>query len=247
MNWNQVWAQTNRPGSYSFFESRMERAMDKIGYFIQSGVIFRSGEKVLEAGCGDGLILIGLLRLFKIQGFGVDFSENAKIQAEILMQRENSFFNFDIANVKSMNYPDNHFDKVISLGVIEHFENPTDSINELYRVLKPGGQAIIMTPNKLSFGVFDRKIKELLKLWPFGYQTEFSPRTLSKKLALSGFDIIKKESLLRRRLPHDNFTFKLIGCLDKIMNLIIMDWGFYSYVFATKLSMDETIGGEKCV
>lgn len=237
--WNNVWAQSNKNGSYSYVDSRFERTLDKIGYFIQSGVIFKDGDKVLEAGCGDGLILLSLLRLFKIDGYGVDFSEEAKKRAEALMKEEGNHFNYDLANINELPYEENSFDKIICLGVIEHFKDQEKCLKELYRVLKPGGHVIMMTPNRLSVGVLDRVLKEAVGRWPFGYQTEFSPGTLEKKMRSAGFCIQKTEGILRKRLPNDNTTFKMIGYLDRVISLVVKDWGFYSYVFATKLGMDN--------
>jgi cyclopropane fatty-acyl-phospholipid synthase-like methyltransferase len=92
--WDKVWGKSNQFGSYSHLESRMERALDKIGFFIQNGISFKSGEKVLEAGCGDGLILLGLMRLVKVEGYGIDFSEVALKQAQNLMKLEKNNFDF---------------------------------------------------------------------------------------------------------------------------------------------------------
>ena len=40
-------------------------------------------------------------------------------------------------------------------------------MKEMYRVLKTNGHLILMTPNKYSFGILDKKIKILLKVWKF--------------------------------------------------------------------------------
>jgi 2-polyprenyl-3-methyl-5-hydroxy-6-metoxy-1,4-benzoquinol methylase len=42
---------------------------------------------------------------------------------------------------------DNAFDVVVSFQVIEHIRNDRQYIKEIYRVLKPGGKALITTPN----------------------------------------------------------------------------------------------------
>ncbi len=47
-------------------------------------------------------------------------------------------------------YPDQHFDIVTSIEVIEHLEDQFHFIRELYRVTKPGGQIIVTTPNILN-------------------------------------------------------------------------------------------------
>jgi len=54
-----------------------------------------------------------------------------------------------------MPYPDNHFDTVIGDGVLEHVPNDTLSLQEVYRVLKPGGHLIVCClPNRFSYTEF---------------------------------------------------------------------------------------------
>jgi 2-polyprenyl-3-methyl-5-hydroxy-6-metoxy-1,4-benzoquinol methylase len=50
-----------------------------------------------------------------------------------------------------VSFPDNSFDAVISLGLIEYLENPFAFAREIYRVLRPGGTAILTTPNNESW------------------------------------------------------------------------------------------------
>lgn len=52
-------------------------------------------------------------------------------------------------------YPDEHFDTVIGDGVLEHVPNDTLSLQEVYRILKPGGHFIVCClPNRLSYTEF---------------------------------------------------------------------------------------------
>jgi ubiquinone/menaquinone biosynthesis C-methylase UbiE len=234
MSWNSVWRRHQDPSSYSYLESRMERSLDKIGYYLQRGISFKPGEKVLEAGCGDGLILLNLIRHFSIKGYGVDFSTDALEHARRLFQARHVPAELIQADIRTMPFPDNYFDKVVSLGVIEHLEDPKQALQELARVLKPGGVAIIMTPNKLSLGFFDRLYQEATAQWAFGYQREFTPSDLRTMALDSGFTYATSESALRRSLPNDNTTFKWISRFDQVANTLIPNWGFYSYLYAGK-------------
>ncbi|MBW3469968.1 class I SAM-dependent methyltransferase [Arthrospiribacter ruber] len=98
---------------------------------------------LLEVGCGEGRgveVLLpkatSYLGLDKIQEvietLSAKFPE-AKFQQAIIPP---------FAGIE-----DNSFDTVVSFQVIEHIENDKLFLQEIYRVLKPGGKAIISTPN----------------------------------------------------------------------------------------------------
>lgn len=56
-----------------------------------------------------------------------------------------------LAEGEQIPFPENHFDYIVSLQVLEHVKNPKTIIKEIYRVLKPGGQCFIACENYLSF------------------------------------------------------------------------------------------------
>jgi 2-polyprenyl-3-methyl-5-hydroxy-6-metoxy-1,4-benzoquinol methylase len=99
---------------------------------------------VLEVGCGQGRGLELLIPKAK------SYTAIDKIEGAIQeLQRK-----FPEATFKSMNIPpfagidDNSFDTIISFQVIEHIENDELFLKEIYRVLKPGGLAMLTTPNR---------------------------------------------------------------------------------------------------
>ncbi len=51
-------------------------------------------------------------------------------------------------DITNMNEPDNSFDLIICYHILEHIKNDIQAMSELFRVLKPGGTAIIQTPFK---------------------------------------------------------------------------------------------------
>lgn len=98
-----------------------------------------SNKKVLDVGCGNGEVTKNLLSL-GLDAYGIDFSEAAK---------DSLGPKFNKVNFQKDNFPfdDNTFDIVFSKSVIEHLEEPDILIKESYRVLKPGGIIITMTPS----------------------------------------------------------------------------------------------------
>jgi len=233
-SWNNVWNQTDLQEGYGFLPSRYLRAADKIGYWLQRGLDFKSKEKVLEAGCGDGMILIRLMKLFDVDGYGIDFSSTALRQAQELSFKERVFPQLDCADTRSIPHASNFFDKVISLGVVEHMKDMRPSFAELKRVLKPGGLLILMTPNRRSVGRWQRRWMSILGLWRMGFQDEYNPEQLSEYARNAGLIVLDLDVVERRKLKFETRSLKCIRLVDHLLGCFLPSWGFYSYIYATK-------------
>ncbi len=232
--WNRIWSNSHSKNSYSLIEWRDERADDKVGFFIQSGMQFKMGERVLDAGCGDASILFSLKKHFDIKIMGADFSESALANAKNNSLRHGMEIEKFKADTRELPFVNNSIDKIFSLGVIEHLPDPEIAVHELSRCLAPNGQLVLMTPNKYSFGRLDRCVKNIFGLWKFAHQDEFSTDELSSMAKRAGLVIQKTEVVKRRRFENDSIAFKLIFIFDSIAGAFFSQWGFYSYVFATK-------------
>ncbi|MBC7538817.1 MAG: class I SAM-dependent methyltransferase, partial [Bacteriovorax sp.] len=123
VTWDLVWKNDQEKSSYSLNEWRDERADDKVGYFIQSGLMFKPGERVLDAGCGDGSILFALKKHFDISLIGADFSEEALTNAAKNSIRKGLTLETHKADTRDLPFENNSIDKIFSLGVVEHLPN----------------------------------------------------------------------------------------------------------------------------
>ena len=106
------------------------------------------GERVLDAGCGRGLMAIGAAKRLKSgRVTGVDsgdFAEAAKANAKLEGVADR--VKFEPWDPRRLVYPENHFDVVLSVGAIHQLSDESDrdqAVREMYRVLKPGGRALI--------------------------------------------------------------------------------------------------------
>ncbi|QOI97177.1 MAG: class I SAM-dependent methyltransferase [Flammeovirgaceae bacterium] len=100
--------------------------------------------KVLEIGCGEGRGVELLIQ--KADSFtAVDKIEGAlqKLRARF---PQATFIAMNLPPLTGL--PDNAFDCVVSFQVIEHIKNDRLFLQEIYRVLKPGGLALLTTPNR---------------------------------------------------------------------------------------------------
>lgn len=57
-----------------------------------------------------------------------------------------------VADMRDLPFPEGEFDGVLSVQSIEHVPNPQRVLAEVRRVLRPGGTAVFVTPNRLTFG-----------------------------------------------------------------------------------------------
>lgn len=100
-----------------------------------------SVKKILDLGCGYGRDVI---HLFK-SGFdvsGIDVAENGILLAQKWAEEENIQPYFKKMDATNLEFPDNHFDAIISnrfLHLLLHLENKEKSIREIHRILKNDG------------------------------------------------------------------------------------------------------------
>ena len=103
----------------------------------------RPGQRLLDAGCG---------RYLKVCKEMSGVANVVGVDLETLFETDNSQAPFGVrGDVGHLPLPSNHFDMVISRSVVEHLEDPPRVFREFYRVLKPGGKVVILTPNKYDY------------------------------------------------------------------------------------------------
>lgn len=104
------------------------------------------GKTVLEVGCGAGDFAFAL----ELRGglvTAVDFSATAIEAARRKASERNSKVIFDQEDACNLPFPDEGFDIVFSCECLEHLPDPAGAVQEMARVLNPGGTLILTTEN----------------------------------------------------------------------------------------------------
>lgn len=154
----------------------------------------------LEAGFGLGRYIFYLSDLgFNIVGIDVSKKGLQRCKSWAEENRYNPNI-FKYGDVRDIPYPDNYFASYLSFGVIEHFEEgPYKALSEAYRVLRPGGIAIISIPNIYAYNIPIEKMGTKLKTITRRsqdkgfYQYEFSVNELSSFIQKAGFQILERQ------------------------------------------------------
>jgi len=119
--------------------SEQERPVTSYPYGLAKYLVERfaikEGNRILDNGCGRGDFLRGFEKC-GMEVYGTDYEKIFDgVYAGINLETD------------KLPFEDNYFDVVFTKSVIEHIHKPEIYLNEMYRVLKPGGRIIVMVPD----------------------------------------------------------------------------------------------------
>jgi ubiquinone/menaquinone biosynthesis C-methylase UbiE len=212
-------------------DKKLENMLSKVGdtYFkrcilsIIENLDIQKNDRVLDAGCGEGFYEILLSNLYECSIIGIDNDDKILNAGK---ERTKNLKNVKLENQDLCNLPykDNSFDKIICSEVVEHIDQDTKAISELYRVLKPGGRIVITVPNTnyplfwdpinklrglLGLGHFDPKNKYLGGMWSYDHKRLYTTSEIVEKMVATDFEITRKQQLTRYSLPFNILVLNL--------------------------------------
>jgi ubiquinone/menaquinone biosynthesis C-methylase UbiE len=145
---------------------------------------------ILEAGSGLSSVLVGLLEM-GYDVIGLDYAVNA-LQ---LSRQHTPSLNLSGGDVHALPFPDNSLGAYLSFGVLEHFEHGMNgALKEAYRVLKPGGIAVITIPYPnlvWKLAQWRRKQQGKERISEDFYESTYTQHELTRELQAVGFKIEK--------------------------------------------------------
>jgi SAM-dependent methyltransferase len=136
----QGWREFDNP--YRQYKSERDRRL------VVESLELRDRDRVLEVGCGYGWISQALWEAAKIEWTGVDHS--AEMIRRLRAVHPKSGSRALHADARQLPFRDGEFDKVVCTGVLMHIREYAIAVQELIRVLRPGGLLLCSINNTLS-------------------------------------------------------------------------------------------------
>ncbi len=228
----QQWYSNKTPLTLQWFNDISKKRYNVYYPYLKKFCEFEnhSGEKILEIGCGLGTDSVQYAK-YGAEVTAVDLGQDQVDLTKLNFEMRNlKYDEISTANVESLKFKDQTFDLVYCFGVIHHTLDIQKAVDEIYRVLKKDGEAIIMIYSRGWKHYFKRCfihgiVKGKIFKYKFNWQKVYdevsevyggSPRTLvlTKKQVIKlvkNFNII---SLNKDRLgeffdykPYNTFKF----------------------------------------
>ncbi len=143
-----------------------------------------TNKKALDIGCGTGRLIQDLINS------GADVTA-IDVSEEMVKIAKNKFrtVNISVADVENLPFEDNSFDFVVASFLIVHLKTLTKAFDEIYRVLKDGGEFLVTNINQRKAPKIELESGERIVIKSYYHR----PEDVIKALEYSFFKIEKEE------------------------------------------------------
>jgi len=140
--WNELYSHQDVFGLI-----HQQRRDTALGFFSELRLPKES--RILEAGCGAGLTTLALAR----RGYRIDAMDSVPAMIELTRQHASQSgladsVSAEVGDVHSMKFEDSSFDLIMAMGVTPWLHDLRSALEEMVRVLKPGGYIVLNADNK---------------------------------------------------------------------------------------------------
>jgi len=208
--------------------------------FVKTCLKMHPEDSILEVGCGTGMFLQFLYEQGYRNLIGTDLSG----VAVTFGKTRYPWLDLQVQSAEKLLFSDASFLIVLSFDVLEHLRNVDRHLDEVRRVLAPGGCYMFQTPNKYSNAIYET-IRNGSFTWKQYHPSLHGPRQLQQRLEKHGFDVqfIKmdvRNEFLRKKLQESPWFLRWFSKIPFHRLPLWLQTNLY--VIAQKRNSDEQSG-----
>ena len=209
-NWTQWLMETRFSALTDEMKSQTMAWLDSVGNAVVKMAQIQPDDTVLDIGTGTGLLAFKALEaLEQLSGSGkVIFSDKFQdcldsCKSFLDTHKVNANYEFLNASCEDLTLPESSVDKALMRSVLVHIVDKQSAVNEIYRVLKPGGKLCAFEPiirsNTRYWEILDhvyiekyedfKRVENEIMENPLDSLCNFDEHTLKTNLEIAGFSI----------------------------------------------------------
>jgi arsenite methyltransferase len=178
------------------------------------------GKRILDVGSGPGFLTSAMADAAGHSGWvcGIDISDLMLTLAKTYCAQL-PWVEFHEAEATHLPFPEHHFDIVVSMQVLEYVIDIRTALSEFHRVLRPGGQVVIMDTDWDSlvwYSATPERANRILSEWNNHVANPYLPRILTQQLLEVGFQVDRPHIIPIFNPNYDANTFS-----NQLIDLIV--------------------------
>ena len=169
----------------------------------------QDGDQILELGHGNCAHLAYVLDRYKVSYYGLEISdlmhtEAQQINKAYVEKKQAFFFMYDGTDIP---FAENYFDKAYTVNTLYFWADPVKLLNDIYRVMKPGGE--------FSIGFAQKSFMSQLPFTQYGF-TLYDTKEAEELAAKTNFKILKTETQVEK------IKGKIGGLVDREFTILTL-------------------------
>ena len=184
-----------------------EQAQILLQDLVAKNLALQRGQRVLDAGCGQGIVSTYLAKKYGPNIFGItlvpfEVEKAGKLANELGVSNTT---HYQVMDYSSTSFPNNYFDAIYTTETLSHSTDIRKTLQEFFRILKPGGTIALFEYTTAAGEKFTEWERRMFNLVVEGSAMmglkDFEHGQFTKVIRSAGFESVNEQNISENILP----------------------------------------------